>query len=82
MNSIIVNKRVLSDDVLYLPDRGKIFKGNFVAILEYHTFLNEWSDQKHRRGFRTMANAVKFMHKRYPELITELLKGGGLFSNY
>ena len=66
MTEIIVNERALNDDVLTLACEGKVFKGNYVAILEYFTYANEWSDSKHVKCFRTLDTMLKFLNKRYP----------------
>lgn len=72
MQSIIVNERPLNDDTVYIADAGKVFSGNLVAIIEYYTFTNEWSDYKHRKGFKTMEALEKFIAKRYSEFDGEL----------
>lgn len=73
MTSYVVNERVVSDDIVYIADEGKAFKGGYVAILEYNTYANEWSDRKHVRRFRTLEAMDKFLNKRYPEFDVNLL---------
>lgn len=68
MKVLTVNERPLNDDTLYLAEEGKVFKGNYVAILEYYTFANEWSDHKHYRSFKSLTAMEKFLDKRYPNL--------------
>lgn len=67
MQAIVVNYRPLNDDTLYLADEGKVFPGNYVAILEYYTFANEWSDKKHTKAFLSHETMQKFINKRYPD---------------
>lgn len=67
MQEYLINERPLNDDTLYIADEGKCFKGNYKAILEYYTFANCWSDNKHIRRFRSLEGTKKFIGKRYPE---------------
>jgi hypothetical protein len=71
MEAIILNERVLSDDILYLADAGKVFKGGFVAIVEYNTFLNSWCDKKNVKRFRTIESLQAFLKKHYKDTLTE-----------
>lgn len=74
MNTFIVNERPLNDDMLYIADRGKVFKGGYIALLEYYTFANAWSDRKHRRGFKSLEAMRKFITKRYPDFNEEVFQ--------
>ena len=65
MTTELLRENVVSDDVIHLADIGKIFKGGYVAIIEYHTFATSWTDKKHYKRFRTMDNAEKFINKYY-----------------
>ena len=65
MITTILRENVLTDDVLYLAEDDKVFAGGYKAILEYHTFGNEWSDVKHVKRFRTLENAKKYISKQY-----------------
>ena len=76
MLTVILNERPLNDDTAYIADDGKVFKGNLVAIVEYYTFANEWSDRYHRRGFKTIDALHKFVDNRYPEFDGELYQEG------
>ena len=46
MNIITIKENALTDDTLYIADKGKVFKGQLIAILEYFTYANEWGDKK------------------------------------
>ena len=65
MQTQIIKEGVLNDDVLYISDENKIFEGGYVAILEYYTFQNTWSNKKHTRKFKTLKNAYKFIGKNF-----------------
>lgn len=72
MLTLILNERSLNDDTVYIADQDKVFKGQLVAVVEYYTFANEWSDHKHTKGFKTMESLQKWVDKRYPEFDGEL----------
>ena len=57
----------MNDDVLHIADDGKVFSGGYVAIVEYYTFANEWSDRKHIKRFKNFETLDKFIKKNYPE---------------
>ena len=66
MKTYILKENVLTDDLLYLPDENKIFKGNYIAIIEYFTFATSWSDKKHIQRFRSQQQLDIFLTKNYP----------------
>jgi len=72
MQAVRINERILNDDTAFIADAGKVFKGQLVAIVEYYTFANEWSDRKHQKGFKTIESLQKFVTKRYPDFDGEL----------
>lgn len=65
MESTIINEGVLNDDILHVADENKVFKGDYVAILEYYIFQNSWSNRKVIKGFKTLENANKFISKTF-----------------
>ena len=71
MVKLILKNGVLNDDVVYIAENGKVFKGNFVAIIEYYTFLNEWNNKKHYKSFKTLENLYKFIDKNYKNVTLE-----------
>lgn len=66
MKTYILKENLLTDDLLYLPDENKIFKGNYIAIIEYFTFATSWSDKKHIQCFRSQQQLDIFLTKNYP----------------
>lgn len=72
MITLTLKENALTEDILYLADDGKVFSGNYVAILEYYTFANEWSDKKHVKRFRTLEATRKFIDKKYPNFEGEI----------
>lgn len=67
MTTQIIRQGVLNDDTLYIADDGKVFRGGYAAVLEYYTYANPWSDAKHRKQFRTLENAQKYISKHYKD---------------
>ncbi len=65
MVEYILKENVLTDDVLYMAEDGKIFKGGYIAIVKYHTFQNEWCDKEHIKGFRSKKSLNEFLGKQY-----------------
>lgn len=66
-SEFILNENVLSDDVLFLADEGKTFKGGYIAIVHYHTFQNAWTDKKNKIAFKTSGSLARYLSKNYPE---------------
>lgn len=66
MEKYTLKENVLSDDELFVPTEGKIFKGGFIAILKIHSFLNSWSDQQEIKCFRSEQQLQKYLNKNYP----------------
>ena len=71
MKTYILKENVLTDDVLYLPEENKIFKGSYIAIIEIFTFLNSWSDKKMVKKFRSEKRLNKFLLKNYPNFYND-----------
>jgi hypothetical protein len=67
MQQFILRERVLTDDVLTVSDEGKVFKGGYIAIVEYNTFQNAWQDTKHTKKFRSRERLISFLEKNYTE---------------
>ena len=66
MESFILKENVLTDDILHVPNKGKVFKGNYIGIVEQYTFLNAWNDKKTVKRFRSQERLNKFLDKNYP----------------
>lgn len=67
MVSYILKENVLSDDELNLPDEGKVFKGNYIAIVKKYSYQNCWTDKLTVKRFRCQEQLNKFLNKYYPE---------------
>jgi hypothetical protein len=65
---IILKENVLSDNILKLPDNGKIFKGGYIAIIKEYVFLNAWQDKEIIKKFRKTTSLDKYLLKKYPNI--------------
>lgn len=66
MNTYILQENVLTDNELLIPNKGKIFKGGYIAIIKEYTFASAWSDKEHIKRFRTKTSLFKYLEKNYP----------------
>ena len=41
-----LRENVLTDNILMIPDKGRIFKGGYIAIIKEYQFQNSWSDKE------------------------------------
>lgn len=69
METYVLKENVLTDDLIHFPEDGKIFKGNYIAIVESHTFLNSQNDSKKVIRFRSENKLQEFLTKNYPSYI-------------
>lgn len=63
MITTILNTGVLNDDTLYQAENNKVFKGNYIAIVEYYTYASAWHNNKHIKSFRNENSMNKFINK-------------------
>jgi hypothetical protein len=68
MREFILRENVLSDNVLAIADKGKIFKGGYVAIIKEYVFLNSWQDKENVKQFRNVDSLNKYLNKHYPQV--------------
>ena len=62
----LLKEGVLNDDVIMYPEEGKVFKGNYIAIVERYEYANAWSDAKVIKRFRDESQLEKYLNKFYP----------------
>ena len=67
MKTYILNEGPLNDNELLLSDEGKVFKGNFIAIVKEYTYANAWSNKESIKKFRKHEQLQKYLNKFYPE---------------
>ena len=72
MESYILKENVLTDDVLYIADSNKLFKGGYIAAIVYYTYLNEWSDKRNYKHFKSIDTLKKYLSKNYPNFLSDI----------
>ena len=73
MQTFILQENVLTDNILLLADKGKIFKGGYVAIVQEFEFKNEWSDREKIKKFRSVNSLTKYIQKNYKNFDIDLI---------
>ena len=74
METYILRENVLTDNELLIADSGKVFKGNYIAIIKEFEFKNAWSDkQKPLKKFRKQETLNKFLEKNYPDFDASII---------
>lgn len=68
MREFILRENVLTDNVLAVPDKGKIFKGGFIALISEFEFLNSWQDKEIITRFKSKDSLNKYLNKHYPQV--------------
>lgn len=67
MYSYLLRENVLTDNVLLVPSKGKIFKGGYIATIKENTFQNAWQDKETVKRFRSVNSLNKYLDKHYKE---------------
>ena len=72
MKTYILQENCLSDNLLLIADKGKIFKGGYIAIIKEYTYQNEWSDKENMKKFRSLDSLTKYIDKKYKDFSQEI----------
>jgi hypothetical protein len=64
---IILRENVLTDNILLIANKGKIFKGGYIAIIKENRFKNAWADEESVKRFRNMERLISYLDKQYPQ---------------
>ena len=64
----LLRENVLTDNILVIPNKGKIFKGGYVAIIKEYQFQNSWSDKESIKRFRSIDRLNSYLDKQYPQV--------------
>lgn len=62
----ILQENVLTDNLLILPDNGKIFKNGYIAIIKEYVFNTAWTDKEIVKRFRKKESLLNYLSKVYP----------------
>jgi hypothetical protein len=64
----ILRENVLTDNVLTIPNKGKIFKGGYIAIIKENQYQTAWSDKETIKRFRSVDRLNEYLNKHYSEV--------------
>lgn len=64
----VLQENVLTDNLLIVPEKGKIFKGGYIAIIKEYTFKNAWADNETITRFRSQISLNAYLKKHYPDV--------------
>jgi hypothetical protein len=63
----LLRQNVLTDNILVIPNKGKIFKGGYIAIIKENRFKNAWADEETIKRFRSIERLIAYLDKQYPQ---------------
>ena len=72
MKTYILQENCLSDNLLLIADKGKIFKGGYIAVIKEYTYQNEWSDKENIKKFRSRERLLQYIDKNYKDFDQEI----------
>jgi hypothetical protein len=64
----ILRENVLTDNILMIAEKGKIFKGGYIAIIKEYQFETSWSDKETIKRFRNVNKLNEYLDKHYPQV--------------
>ena len=68
----ILKENVLTDNILILAEKNKIFKGGYIAYINEYVYANSWSDRLIQRKFRSEKSLLNFLSKFYSEFDSDI----------
>jgi hypothetical protein len=63
----ILRENVLTDNILAIANKGKIFKGGYIAIIKENQYQNSWSDKETIKRFRSIDILNSYLDKHYSQ---------------
>lgn len=67
MQQFILRENALTDNVLIVASKGKIFKGGYIAILKEYVFQNNWNDREILKKFKKENSLRKYLDINYKD---------------
>lgn len=61
----ILREGVLNDNELHIADKGKIFKGGYIAIINEYFFATSWSNNLKVKKFKKINSLQNYLEKNY-----------------
>ena len=68
----ILKENVLTNNILILAEKNKIFKGGYIAYVNEYVYANSWSDRLIQRKFRSEKSLLNFLSKFYSEFDSDI----------
>ena len=68
----ILKENVLTDNILILAEKNKIFKGGYIAYINEYVYANAWGDRLIQKKFRNQKSLLKYLSKFYPEFDSDI----------
>ena len=62
-----LKENVLTDNILILAEKNKIFKGGYIAYINEYVYANAWADRLIQKKFRSQKSLEKFLKKNYKD---------------
>lgn len=66
-SEFILRENVLTDNILLIPSKGKVFKGGYIALIKEYHYQNAWSDKETIKRFRSQDRLNTYLEKHYPQ---------------
>ena len=63
----ILRENVLTDNILLIANKGKIFKGGYIAIIKENQYQNAWVDKETIKRFKNIDRLNTYLAKHYPQ---------------
>jgi hypothetical protein len=67
MNIYTLKEGVLNDNEIFIADEGKVFRGNYIAVIKEYSFVSCWHNKETVKRFRTQKSLSNYLGKNYPE---------------
>ena len=64
----LLRENVLTDNILIVPNKGKIFKGGYIALIKENRFKNAWADEESIKRFRSKDRLIAYLDKQYADV--------------
>jgi hypothetical protein len=64
----LLRQNVLTDNILIVPNKGKIFKGGYIAIIKENRFRSAWADVESIKRFRSVDRLNTYLNKHYSDV--------------
>ena len=68
----ILKENVLTNNILILAEKNKIFKGGYIAYVNEYVYANSWSDRLIQKKFRSEKSLLNFLSKFYSEFDSDI----------